>query len=129
MTPWEERLGDLPCHRHADVAVYRAETLAARTKGLAGLDELPDGVALWIARTRSVHSFGMRFALDLVWLDAKGAVVRVDRSVPPRRNRLCRRARSLCEASAGQADRVVAAIEAAPWGSELTAGARAAGAG
>lgn len=119
MSDWEERLGGLPHRRHGDVVVYLAESLMARTKGLAGLEGLADGVALWIARTRSVHSFGMRFALDLVWLDGDGAVVRVDRDVPRRRNRLCRRARSICEAAAGQGDRVAAAIEAAPgppWG-------------
>ena len=46
------------------------------------------------ARARSTR-FGMRFALDLVWLDRDGRVVRVDRAVPPRRVRaLPRRARS-----------------------------------
>jgi uncharacterized membrane protein (UPF0127 family) len=45
----------------------------------------------------------MRFALDLVWLDARGAVVRVDRDVPPRRLRACRRARSVVELAAGSA--------------------------
>jgi uncharacterized membrane protein (UPF0127 family) len=39
----------------------------------------------------------MRFALDLVWLDAHGETVRIDRSVPPRRMRLCRAARSVVE--------------------------------
>jgi uncharacterized membrane protein (UPF0127 family) len=114
MSDWQKRLGELPHRRHGDVVVYLAEGLTARTRGLAGLDGLADGVALWIARTRSVHSFGMRFALDLVWLDGEGAVVRVDHDVPRRRNRLCRRARSICETAAGQGDRVAAAIEAAP---------------
>jgi uncharacterized membrane protein (UPF0127 family) len=58
------------------------------------------GIALLLTRCRSVHTFGMRFPLDLVWLDATGSVVRVDRDVPPCRVRSCRRARSVLELSA-----------------------------
>jgi uncharacterized membrane protein (UPF0127 family) len=53
--------------------------------------------ALEIPRCRSVHTFGMRFALDLVWLDASRRVIRVDRGVPPWRVRSCRQARSVLE--------------------------------
>jgi uncharacterized membrane protein (UPF0127 family) len=51
----------------------------------------------------------MRFALDLLWLDAAGAVVRIDRDVPPRRLRMCWRAASVVEVAAGQADAFVEA--------------------
>jgi uncharacterized membrane protein (UPF0127 family) len=53
--------------------------------------------ALEIPRCRSVHTFGMRFPLDLVWLDGSRRVVRVDRDVPPWRVRSCRQARSVLE--------------------------------
>jgi uncharacterized membrane protein (UPF0127 family) len=56
-----------------------------------------------------VHTFGMRFALDLIWLDRTGAVVRVDRDVAPRRLRGCRRARAVLECAAGRADAFLAA--------------------
>jgi len=68
----------------------------ARLRGLIGRD-WPEGVALEIPRCRSVHTFGMRFALDLVWLDGARRVVRIDRAVPPRRVRSCRAARSVLE--------------------------------
>ena len=51
----------------------------------------------------------MRFPLDLIWLDKAGAVVRVDRDVPPRRLKTCLKARSVVEANAGTADAFVAA--------------------
>jgi hypothetical protein len=63
------------------------------------------GVALLLPRCRSVHTFGMRFPLDLVWLDSAGRVVRVDRSVPPCRVRSCRAARSVLELRAGRGTR------------------------
>jgi len=73
-----------------------ARTFRDRLVGLAWRRE-PPAQGLLLPRTRSVHTFGMRFALDLHWLDAAGSVVRVDRAVPPRRVRTCLRARAVLE--------------------------------
>jgi uncharacterized membrane protein (UPF0127 family) len=85
-----------------------AKTGKARRRGLAGLDSLPSDHALLI-RTLSVHTFGMRFPLDLIWLDKHGTAIRVDRDVPSKRMRACWRARSVVETVAGQADAFVSA--------------------
>jgi uncharacterized protein len=78
------------------VGVRTARGFRERLIGLVFLREPPaDGLLL--PRTRSVHTFGMRFALDLHWLDGSGEVVRIDRAVPPRRIRTCLRARSVVE--------------------------------
>ena len=60
----------------------------------------PRAAALLLPRCRSVHTFGMRFALDLFWLDASGDIVRVDRGVPPWRVVRCRGARAVVEVPA-----------------------------
>jgi uncharacterized protein len=73
-----------------------AQGFRERLVGLA-FRRSPPPAGLLLPRTRSVHTFGMRFALDLHWLDGDGAVVRVDRAVPPRRVRTCLRARSVLE--------------------------------
>jgi len=88
----------------------------ARRRGLAHLDPgaLPEGYALAFERCRSVHTIGMRFALDLVWLDAGGAVVRVDRAVRPRRLRTCLAARGVLEAAAGEGERFATALAHGP---------------
>jgi uncharacterized protein len=65
------------------------------------MDDMPVCVGLLLAPCRSVHTFGMRFALDLIWLDGGGRVVRVDAAVPPRRFRTCLRARSVIEVRGG----------------------------
>ena len=96
---------DLP----GGLRIAEARTRAARMKGLAKLDHMPATTALQIPRCRSVHTFTMRFPLDLIWLDKAGRVVRVDPSVPPRRLRSCLRARSVIEARGGAADRFLAA--------------------
>ena len=79
------------------IDVRRAGDPLARLLGLAGLRSLPPGVGLLLPRTRSVHTAGMRFALDLLWLDRAGRVVRVDRGVPPWRVRGCRAASQVVE--------------------------------
>jgi uncharacterized protein len=91
---------DLP----GGLRVARAERRADRMKGLAKLDAMPSGYALHLPRCRSVHTFTMRFPLDLIWLGKDGRPVRVDRAVPPNRMKLCLRARSVVEANAGTAD-------------------------
>jgi uncharacterized membrane protein (UPF0127 family) len=65
---------------------------------------MPHGHALRILKCNSVHTFGMRFALDLVWLGRNGRVVRVDHGVAPWRMKLCVRARSVVETTAGEGD-------------------------
>lgn len=78
------------------LAIVPADALRSRLRGLA-LRREPVPFALLIPRCRSVHTFGMRFALDLLWLDGDGLVIRIDRAVPPRRVVSCRGARAVVE--------------------------------
>jgi uncharacterized protein len=57
----------------------------ARLLGLSWLDRGQAGAGLLIPRCSSVHTFGMRFALDLTFLDRDGNPLATRRSVPPRR--------------------------------------------
>ncbi|MGH2873030.1 MAG: DUF192 domain-containing protein [Solirubrobacteraceae bacterium] len=92
------------------LVVIGAQTHRSRRRGLARLDELSADHALHIPQTPSVHTFGMRFALDLIWLARNGTVVRIDRGVRPWRMKLCLRAGSVIETVAGQGDRFAAAL-------------------
>jgi uncharacterized membrane protein (UPF0127 family) len=105
------RLDDLPSRLlPGGLRLVRAGTHRQRSLGLARLDAMAPTTALHLAPCRSVHTFGMRFALDLIWLDARGAPVRVDRGVGSHRIRTCLAARSVVEANAGSADAFVAAL-------------------
>jgi hypothetical protein len=111
----EERFTGLPVAEHAGgLVVIEAQTHKSRRRGLSRLDELAPDHALHIPQCPAVHTFGMRFALDLIWLAKDGSVVRIDRDVGPRRMRLCARAKSVVETVAGRADAFVAAGVGAP---------------
>jgi uncharacterized membrane protein (UPF0127 family) len=91
------------------VNVRRADSFTDRLKGLALAPSTDE--ALYFPNCRSVHTIGMRFALDLIWVDADGHPVRVDRDVPPLRVRSCRQAYGVIECPAGEADALVATLD------------------
>jgi uncharacterized membrane protein (UPF0127 family) len=78
-----------------------ARTSATRRKGLLGRDSLLYGEGLWIAPCESVHTFFMRFAIDLVYLDRKQQVRKVRSEVGPWRMSACWSAHSVLELPAG----------------------------
>jgi len=78
-----------------------AHTGPSRRKGLLGRQSLPAGEGLWIAPCESVHTFFMKFPIDLVYLDRKQQVKMVRDSVGPWRLSACLTARSVLELPAG----------------------------
>src|SRR5207302_549707 len=66
-----------------------ADRGATRRKGLLGRAGLDDGAGLWIVPCESVHTIGMKFAIDLVYLDRKHRVKKVRSSVPAWRLSAC----------------------------------------
>ena len=67
------------------LSVARASAFFQRMRGLLGRPPPPKNCALLIERCGSVHTVGMRYPLDLVFLDKKLHVTRVVPNVPPRR--------------------------------------------
>lgn len=84
-----------------------------RMAGLLGCREHPAGRGLLIAPCRAVHTVGMRFPLDLVFMDRAGRVLRSVAGVPPGRIMVWGglRARQTLEVQAGWLD--LAALEGA----------------
>jgi uncharacterized protein len=71
----------------------------ARQRGLLGRDGLTG--ALWLQPCRQVHTFGMRFAIDVAYVDRRGRVLAVHRMPPGRLARPHLAARAVVEAEAG----------------------------
>jgi uncharacterized membrane protein (UPF0127 family) len=78
-----------------------ADRGAKRRKGLLGRKMLPVGEGLWIVPCESVHTFGMQFPIDLVYLDRQRRVKKVRNDVPPWRMSACLSAHSVLELASG----------------------------
>ncbi|HEX7058463.1 MAG TPA: DUF192 domain-containing protein [Solirubrobacterales bacterium] len=100
--PIAARLRSLPVETIQGRKVPVAVGLRARLLGLAGLRREEVGVGLLIPRCSSVHTCGMRFALDLVFLDAGRRVLAVRCGVSPFRVVSFRAADAVLEVPAGQ---------------------------
>jgi uncharacterized membrane protein (UPF0127 family) len=71
-------------------------------RGLAWRDPAKAGPGLLIPRCSSVHTFGMRFELDVYFLDRSGHILSVRRQVPPRRVLSHRGASAVLEIPSGE---------------------------
>jgi len=91
--------------REGDVlaAAEVAETFAQRSRGLLGRTGYEGAMVL--PRTRSVHTFGMKFAIDVALCDQELTVLRVWTVRPYRMTFPRRRGRSVIEAEAGAFER------------------------
>jgi uncharacterized protein len=89
--------------RQAELAdcVEVADNGAKRRKGLLGREMLSAGEGLWIVPCEAVHTLGMQFAIDLVYLDRDRRVQKVRNDVPPWRLSVCFSAHSVLELAPG----------------------------
>jgi hypothetical protein len=86
-----------------------ATTLWNRTKGLLGRAGLADDEGLWIP-TSSIHMFGMRFAIDVIYADREGRVLKLVRGIRPWRASVCIGAKVALELPVGAIDRCGAEV-------------------
>jgi hypothetical protein len=87
--------------------IQKTHSFAGRLRGLLGTDA--DGLsydALCIENCRSVHTIGMRYPLDLAYLDRRCRVIRIRRRVAPGR---------ICPGPAGTVSVLERPSSVAPW--------------
>jgi uncharacterized protein len=95
------RFDDLPRRELGGSYVPVAVGRRVRLLGLALLDRADAGPGLLLPRCSSVHTFGMKFTLDVYFLADDDTVLDRRRAVPPRRFVACRRAAAVLEIPAG----------------------------
>jgi uncharacterized membrane protein (UPF0127 family) len=84
-----------------------ASNARQRARGLLGRSELAPGSAMWLAPCRSIHTVGMKFSIDVVFLDRDARVVTVRAGVAPFRLTWGGwRSRGVLEFAAGEAARL-----------------------
>jgi uncharacterized membrane protein (UPF0127 family) len=94
--------------RNGQVVAERLTTAfdsASRRKGLLKQDSMPEGSALIIAPSNAVHTFFMRFPIDVVFFSKSGVVRKVCPAVPAWRMAASLRAFALLEMPVGSIDR------------------------
>ena len=80
-----------------------ADTSAARRTGLLRHDRLGPEDGLLIVPCEAVHSFGMKFPIDVLFLSKKRKVLKIRPEMPKGRISVCLRAHSVLELAAGRA--------------------------
>ncbi|WP_366144656.1 DUF192 domain-containing protein [Acidithiobacillus sp.] len=88
------------------VTVRRTETAWERTRGLLGSPAPGRGQGLLIAPCNSVHTMGMSYALDVVFINRLWRVVKVVHVLSPWRFTAALGARFTLEMAGGEADRL-----------------------
>lgn len=88
-----------------------ADTFLSRLVGLLGKDELPSDSCLFIDASSGVHTFGMRFPIDIVALDRNRCVIGIWERVAPWKIRaFSRTTSSVLELKSGRAEQCGLAI-------------------
>jgi uncharacterized membrane protein (UPF0127 family) len=90
--------------------VELALTRQARRQGLLKRSGLSPHAALVLAPCFMVHTAFMQFAIDIIFVDRKGYVRHVVKSLPPWRMAACPRAYATIELAAGTLERVDVAV-------------------
>jgi uncharacterized membrane protein (UPF0127 family) len=81
-----------------------ADTSKKRRVGLLKHERLESGQGLWIAPCEAIHTFGMRFPIDVLFLDRRRKVVKTRKNMRRGRIALCLWAHSVLELPAGAID-------------------------
>ncbi len=78
-----------------------ADTSRKRRTGLLKHESLPQGEGLWIVPCEAIHTIGMKFPIDVLFLSRTRKVLKVKERMPPGRVALCVWAHSVLELPAG----------------------------
>ncbi|MBP2650408.1 MAG: hypothetical protein H6Q74_1233 [Firmicutes bacterium] len=78
-----------------------ADSFFSRLKGLLGSARLDEEMALVICPCSSVHTFGMRYVIDVVFVDVNHQVVKVVANLAPGKMAWCRKSHYVVELAAG----------------------------
>ncbi|MFD1707626.1 DUF192 domain-containing protein [Siminovitchia sediminis] len=82
--------------------VEAADTFWKRFRGLMGRKSLPERTAIYLTPCRSIHTFFMRFSIDVIYLDKNNHIVGLEEHLQPgKTGRNVKHARSVIEMPAG----------------------------
>lgn len=91
--------------RGTELRVQTTQSAFERMRGLLGSAPLKAGDVMVIEPCNMVHTIGMAYAIDVMFIDRSGRVLQVHAAVPPWRFRACWQARYTVELTSGEAAR------------------------
>jgi uncharacterized protein len=62
-----------------------ADNLIARLRGLLGRSGLASGQGILLRPANSIHTIGMKFPIDIAFIDRSGTVIKIVENMPPGR--------------------------------------------
>lgn len=81
-----------------------ADTFFSRLKGLLGTPSLPKGQGLLIRPCNSIHTFGMHYPIDVLFVDKKDRIVKIVSNIKPGKIAMCRQGAYVIELPSGTAE-------------------------
>ena len=85
----------------SDMQIEIADTFFLRFKGLLGTMTLPFDKGLLLTHCNSIHMFGMLYALDIVYLDKDGLILKLVENLKPFQISCCWKAQDTLEVKSG----------------------------
>jgi uncharacterized protein len=91
----------LRIYSHKPLSLSVADRTLPRLRGLLGTDKLNENQGLWIMACGSVHTFGMRYAIDVLYLNRQHTILKVVQQLLPNRLSGCLKASQVIELAGG----------------------------
>lgn len=98
------RLLDKITHKELFSELDEATTFSQRLIGLLGRKSISGDYAFCLANCNSVHMFGMRFAIDVIYLNRQDQIVKLVKNLRPWRVSMARSAVKVIETKSGMCD-------------------------
>lgn len=100
------KLMDKHSNRVVAQEVRIAKNFLARMRGLLGTDRIGQDTAFLIPKCQGVHTYGMRYAIDVIYLDHSNKILEIREALDPnQRGPVIWSARAVIEMEAGTATR------------------------
>ena len=88
-----------------------ADNFFSRLKGLMGVPVLKQGEGLLLKKEKSIHTFFMRFPIDVIYINSRGKVIKIDQNMVPNRiGRYVSQSDSILELPAGTIEETETAV-------------------
>lgn len=94
-------------NKSTDIQLIQAHGWFSRLKGLLGTRTLHDNRGIWLKPCKSIHTMGMCYSIDVLFLDKKNSILKIAKQVKPFRFRLGPKyTKSVLELAAGSVEKM-----------------------